>query len=345
MVRLLHLYCRKSGLCFALKEPMSLNLPIELTRFNSHHFRHSADYRIDIVGSHILHLVPLKKSDVSVKLGILGLIHGNEIIGLSIINQIIDEILTHVLPVNIEIYFGLGNIPAAQANKRFLETDLNRAFGMNSDLNQETRRAQELQASLLNHCDYLIDLHQTNAPALSPFFIFQSSPIVDWDWISHINPGWPVITQAEPIGLMQGLTTDEYFLKLGKFGVTLEMGQVGNELVNFELGVQTCRRAILHLNEGKPCLKSAISQKSLLLLDYVYQAKSLNCRLYEGFSNLVAVTKGQLLGECETGAILAQQNGRLLFPKYTPVTAVGQELFYICSELNTHLDNPTEAHL
>jgi hypothetical protein len=86
---------------------------------------------------------------------VVGCVHGNEVIGEKVINH-----LKRLKPEKGTLELVIANEEAAQQNKRFIDTDLNRAFPGNTYGNKEQRLAVMLRGAL-SHCDYIIDIHST----------------------------------------------------------------------------------------------------------------------------------------------------------------------------------------
>lgn len=303
-------------------------LDFELQRFKAFCGQTSRFYEIAEVGPEILKVSPRQQGSSGLTLGFLGVVHGNEVLGLPVLNQILQNLLSGPCRGSLEFYFAIGNLPAARLNRRFVEVDLNRSFGRNSHEFLETRRALELQELMLKPCDYVLDFHQTVCPTKNPFFILEYSQGKTLDFVQQINPGWPTVLQFEAIGDESGLSSDEYLLRQGKVGVALELGQMGSTDYLID-GISTGLRAIDVL-EGLG-RKSSISNPMLQIADR-FRAPTLDSRLLPGFENFNAVRLGQQIGLCSLGPLIAPQSGMILFPKYSPVQEIGQELYYLCTE-------------
>lgn len=75
-------------------------------------------------------------------------IHGNETAPIEILNSIINDVLSGTLALTCRILVVLGNIPAMQSGKRFVDYDMNRLFdGAHAKQpdSSEARRAEELE--------------------------------------------------------------------------------------------------------------------------------------------------------------------------------------------------------
>lgn len=269
------------------------------------------------------------------RLGILGLIHGNEVAGLSVINEFLEQILKGDLKLETELLVGLGNRPAALANQRFLQKDLNRCFGLNDSTLWEEQRAREIEKSMLDHCDFLIDLHQTNHPTKSPFYIFQYTSGRCLSFMNLINEKVPVILQFDQIGDQSGLTTDEYIRSRGGFGTTLELGAFGFSSEQTQLGLQACRSAVSLMRSMDPILEKTESglwrvAYPLLRMEGRHRIEENGTGLHPGWENLSPVKRGQIVGTSPKGLIHSEHSGLMLFPKYTGSLEAGQSLYHIC---------------
>jgi succinylglutamate desuccinylase len=299
-----------------------VNLEQELKLFSDFAGQETECLKISSPGSSILHLQTKSfyKSDET--LGFLALVHGNEYLGLPILNSLINSLLLGELELNCDVYIALGNIPAALANQRFIEEDLNRCFGKHESQTQESKRARELESLMLRHCDRLIDIHQTISSAENPFFIFQYSSERCLSEIQKLNPGIPVILQEEQIGENTGLSTDEYVRSLGKFGTALELGQLGSS-DHFNLGLGICKRALQSVSSND-------LNYPVLRLSGSYKVKNASYRLDPGWKNLKSFTSGERLGSSDEGVLRAPVTGFMLFPRYRTLSE-GEDLFYYCT--------------
>lgn len=308
-----------------------VELQKELNRFRNILSIPSAYFTLNQCGEDIYHLVPHQVGSAK-KMGFMALVHGNEYLGLPILNQLFEDLLSGKTKADCEIYFGLGNVPASFSGTRFVEEDLNRAFGLEALHNRESLRARELEQKMLNHCDYLIDLHQTVGPSRQPFFIFQYASHQCLHNIHLLNPGIPTILQFEQIGTDTGLSSDEYMRKIGKFGVALELGQKGTNHY-FDLGLSICRKA-LELVSYRPQRSVSELQFSfpLLQMNGRYHVEDDSSQLNPGWENFSEILQGEKMGRNGSGDIHAPASGFMLFPRYRPVSA-GQELYYFCTPL------------
>lgn len=315
---------------------MEFDLQGELKIFESHQQRSSSTHEILQVGPSILKLAPRNSASVKgPRIGFLALVHGDEILGLPVLNQLIRQILNQDIITNSEIYFALGNIPAAMSGKRFLEEDLNRSFGLSSEGSIESRRARELEKLMLNHCDYLIDIHQTAEDTLNAFFIFQYSSSRCLNFINEINPGIPTIVQLDTIGGNTGLASDEYVRSRGGFGTTIEAGRIGYSREYFDLCFSACRKTLQTLQRPSSFLERPEGLTSftglLFQISSRFQVSDLRMQLKPGWKNLASIKSGEVVGVCGNEEIYSPASGYILFPKYQAADRIGQSLFFICT--------------
>lgn len=305
----------------------------EISRFLSFSGFQNEAVSIETVGSHILKLTP-KHLKSSMTLGFLALVHGNETIGLPILNNLLQSLVTGEIQIDYQVYFGLGNITAAHKDVRFVEEDLNRCFGLLNSNTLESARAREVETLMLNHCDYIIDLHQTQRAALKPFFIFQYSSPRCLTILEKMNPGIPTVLQTDPIGENTGLSTDEYIRARGGFGTALELGEKG-DFQHQALGLEICKNAMivlepLHLTSHH--LQNEALKLPLFQLSGKMKALGSSDQLDLSWKNFGEFKAGQEMGTRGSGVIQAPEDGFLLFPRFSNVKA-GDALFHYCTPI------------
>ncbi len=313
-------------------------LDYEVSKFRSYSGAHSAYGEMQMVGPDILKFVPKKKSNKNLKLGFLALVHGNEVLGLPIMNTLIQALLDGFISAEYEVLLGLGNLPAAYKNKRFVQKDLNRCFGLQGTSTVEDARAREIEKYMLNEVDYLIDLHQTVETSPNPFFIFQYASQNCFTHLSLMNSKFPAVIQFEAIGDDAGLSADEYLRSLGRFGVTFELGKIGFEDDKFHAGATACWLFIEKLNEFESYAQIAelpanrINFPMLQIVDR-FVAPDDDSLLNFNLTNFANIEKNQVLGFSKSGSILSPNKGVILFPKLNQAAKKGQTLFFVCRPL------------
>lgn len=315
----------------------SFDLHDGLSRFRAFAGTSTAFGRVESLAFDIVRFVPAEPTRL--RIGFLALVHGNEIIGLPILNSLLEDLLSGRLKTKHEIYFGLGNLPAAHAQKRFLERDLNRCFGQTAADTPEARRARELEEFVLNRVDYLIDLHQTVHASQQPFFIFQYSSPNCFRHLSLMNRELMTILQFDAIGEGQSLSTDEYLRGRGRFGVALELGQKGWSKELFDLGRATCARFLANVASFASFADAENIATKRPATPFFEIADRLNASADDSaldphWSNFAKFEEGQVLGRVGDEALIADQSGFMLFPKPGQSVDRGTTMFHICRPLN-----------
>lgn len=320
----------------------AMNLKLEIDKFNAYAGGSYPGHDVTVLGTQVFKLSPKASGKKSApRISLMGLVHGNEPLGLLVLNQILADLRSGVIESDKEMFFVLGNVPAALAGQRYLETDLNRSFGKSFRSSWEEHRAAELETLVLDQCDFLIDLHQTATPTQNPFFIFQYLRPQFLSYVRQINPGLPTVLQREAIGTGTGLTSDEYLVQRGGFGTTVELGQIGFEHQHFNLGYQICRRALIDLGD-ETALNEGFDFPVLEISDRFVVTEN-NSRLHEGWCNFKKVNRGDEIGSSDQGPLRSPYSGLMLFPKYTPAQ-IGQELFYLCRHFEAEESSCLSAH-
>lgn len=122
-----------------------------------------------------------------IRIAIVGGTHGNERGGIHVVEEMRRRPQDWLFP-GLEIATFLGNPAAIEANRRYVEKDLNRCFGpellreLGSDATLEERRAREIRDQLVpggEPFDLLIDLHNTTG-AMGISWILTSGKA--WPW-------------------------------------------------------------------------------------------------------------------------------------------------------------------
>jgi len=173
-------------------------------------------------------------------------IHGDEICGLSAVNELIEEeFFQKSLDFeNERVTIILGNPSAVKCNKRFLDINLNRIFTeqflqnkMKTDFiaNElyEVTRLEEI-ANEIEQCDEYLDLHSTSAPSF-PFAIV--TPEIKSEIIAKSFPVKFILHNI--VNVIVG-TTLEHAHNNGKVGICVECGQ-HNERTSVEVAKKTIK--------------------------------------------------------------------------------------------------------
>jgi len=261
----------------------------------------------------IIQLVGEKKGPTSI---VLAGVHGNEKCGV--------EAFKNVLPsLKIEsgkVLFIYGNPRAIESNQRFTEANLNRMFKDDNLLSEKEKNSYEYKRvqflkTYLNQADALLDIHASNTLDSNPFIICEPNAkgIVKYLPIDRVVSGFDKI---EPGG------TDYYMNNLGKIGICVECGYLGNPK-----SVRIAEESIFSFLMARGHITNDITPKkqSHMHMYNLYLTKTNNFILSKLFDDFENISKGQILGVDGTTEIRAEKDGIILFARNRNKT--GDEAF------------------
>jgi succinylglutamate desuccinylase len=261
--------------------------------------------------------------------------HGNEVGGIDVLLECLRLLKQGLIQPRYPLGFVLGNIEAARANRRFVEKDLNRAFGVAANAKGEEQRARELEP-LLERTQLFLDFHQTIEPTRQPFFIFPYNPRC-YTFACALHDSIPIVTHWGGSFSKDGMCTDEYVNYRGGTGITLELGQKGFDPYHTGVGLQVALAAIQY---GKWQCQGQTETHPPHVNTELYTWKAVipfeeGMRLHEGLVNFQALKAGEELGRSGVHPLKAPADGWLLFPKYPrdPMAAPPKELYRILKRI------------
>jgi succinylglutamate desuccinylase len=264
-----------------------------------------------------------KNSAKAYPLTIFGLIHGVEVAGIAVLNEVLSMLQTGTVQLKSPICVALGNPWAAHVEKRFVERDLNRSFAsIGARQKREEMRAEQLE-KILDQTAYFLDLHQTKEHSPEPFFIFPYSA-AGFALARRIAPIAPIITRKEGAYSKEGMCSDEYVNSKGGIGITLELGQNGFTPMAIGVGVAACIRAIEFNNlnhlDGKSLEQDPVWGGHFghvytwaAVMDY---PESGEVNLRPELVNFMKVKQGEILGSHDGRNIICPADGWMLFPQH-----------------------------
>lgn len=263
-------------------------------------------------------------------------VHGNEVGSLPALLELA-QTWSQSPPKDARVTLILGNPEAVRRGARFLEEDLNRAFGRAADAvlsSAEAKRARALEP-LLAQAQLHLDFHQTLQPCAEPFYTF-SAHRESLLWARALGGARLLATRMDGAAFSRsGQCADEYSRSLGIPAVTLELGQAGVREDANEVTRAVSLRALRLLARNGQALPLPPPQdavRRMRLLDAFILASSVpfaaaGDALRPGLKNWEAVRKGEDMGNRENGVPLrAEIDGRILFPKYPARGADGRAL-------------------
>ncbi len=255
-----------------------------------------------------------KKYDVFVS----GLIHGNEVGGLGVINSFLGVLLKNKIDLKTKILFHLGNIEAAKKEQRFLERDLNRSF-LNSECSKLEEKIARKIEKLVLQCSYNLDLHQTNSDSQTPFFVY-SFTNASFAWSKYLDSKIPSLTSTTERH-KDGSTLDFFCRKNNIPSCTLELGQVGFHNNQIAFGVSVLQKLIdLKIEMATPDFHNMYK-----VVETLYWNTD-RLILKDGFVNFSLIQKGEVLGHKAGITVVSPHTGALLFPKYGKIAEKTKEV-------------------
>lgn len=172
----------------------------------------------------------LTTENKKINLLVMGITHGNEVIGLEIIDLLLTDIKNNN-DLGLGMAFVLNNIPASLKNKRCLEKDLNRCFISNNKKTIEEKRAIEIEKIILNlkekyQLQMILDLHQTSEPTKDVFWIMTEDEKLIC-YAHTMKPDFPIVTFPNSGFSKEGQTLTEFAKSHSIPAFVIEIGQSG----------------------------------------------------------------------------------------------------------------------
>jgi len=167
------------------------------------------------------------------KLAIIGGTHGNEPVGIKVIEALQDN---NKITYKNEFKTFLGNPKAYEIGKRYVDSDLNRAFGKTgTSKGYETERSAELTKEISGNFNFIFDLHTTTANMGLTVILthLDDASLKSACYLKKLNPELKII-----VSVRAGMECP-YTSHMASSGLTIEVGPVANNVVNSELVLAT----------------------------------------------------------------------------------------------------------
>jgi len=259
-------------------------------------------------------------NDNSVDYLICGLTHGNEVIGLQIINILIEKFLKQKTSFT-KVAVSLNNVEAYLLNKRYCDQDLNRSFlhSKNENNNYEIRRAKEIEILVKKiNPSVIIDLHQTIEPTHSSFFVIpESLNLVSW--CCYLNKEWPIFCFDAHGFSSEGRTLLEFAMSQNILCLVIEVSQNGFNLTKSLEIVSVLENKLLQYRFNDIHLSSEKHKKEYYLIKQTLTKpvdSNSSFKMSKKYINLDQVQKGECIAANNDGdRIISLQQGLILFPK------------------------------
>ena len=252
---------------------------------------------------------------------IIGAMHGNERIGVDVINMLKNECTPETIHGTLTLI--LGNPRAYEKNIRFIDEDLNRLFGENSKSteNQETyeqQRAFELKPFLEN-ANYLLDIHATIKPSIP--FVFCENDEAHIELASLCNPEF-IVSIGENFRLPELISsTDNFVDSHGGIGITYESGWhkdplAANEILKIakkflkkiKCGFAEESAEALYTNNG-------IRQSRQLEINEKITAKTDTFEFIDGIKTFFHIKNGGIIATDGGKNVTIEHDQFIIFPK------------------------------
>jgi len=149
-------------------------------------------------------------------IAIIGTVHGDEVIG----KKIIDQLKTLKIKKGTLITI-IGNDKALKRKKRFIDQDLNRSFPGKKNGNHEEKLAYNIK-KIISKVDFLIDIHSTTTDVKSLAIITKFNKSI-LKLINYLNP--------KRVALMKNSFSKPSLTYYCKAGISLEYGKDKSKLV------------------------------------------------------------------------------------------------------------------
>lgn len=267
-------------------------------------------------------VVKMKNESIYADVDVLfcALTHGNEVIGLQIVNFILNDIVEGKLKVSCRIGFMLNNVSAYNQNKRFCSQDLNRSFMSNTKIekNNELNRAQDIQNLILRiKPKVIVDLHQTIEPTHSSFFVIPES--LELISLCHsVNPLWPILCFDSQGFSSEGRTLLEFAFHFQIKCIVIEVSQNGFDQVKATELSKLMQRKLIQNSIHLTTSQSKQHQSYYLIMQKLVKnaMQNVQYKMKRKFINLDKVEKGECIAESNLGdKIISCHSGVILFPK------------------------------
>ncbi len=303
-----------------------------------------AGFAVDGPLAGVLRLVPPQASAREVLLSVG--VHGDETAPIALLAALLQELAAAPARLTCSLLMVVGNLPALAANKRFIESDLNRLF--RTDL--VPQGAEATRANLL--CQLArgffkaaggdrihLDLHSTIRPSIYPYFAV--IPHASESFLARSMSAWAALggMQAVVFSTLAAATFSAFTGRIcGAASATLELGTRARPDVNAsetEPFVRL-REALAQLLSGREPGATALPRLKSYMAVREIPRRSEHFEL--GFAtdtpNFHRFHKGAKIAQDGETIYLAEADGeRILFPNQD--VALGQRAGVVLRELPT----------
>lgn len=257
-----------------------------------------------------------------IPLTIMGLVHGNEVASLRVLNELLLSLKAEVIQLPFMVGVVLGNVEAAKKNVRFIERDLNRCFqkDRSSEVEQteeklEEKRAREIE-KILQKSAHLIDLHQTQTPSLRSFFVLHYTQKA-YEYIRSIDPTRAIVCFPDGMKRKVDLTATIYAQHWGGVAATLELGEMGFHPGQVADGLRVIHNLLRRLTQSTFSSYDIPEKEGELFVvtERIVVPEGEEGVLLFDFANFTEVKKGQIFARIGDKEVSAKEDGVIIFGK------------------------------
>ena len=233
-------------------------------------------------------------------LGIVGAVHGDEIAGAELVNAYAERPSPD--PCAWSLRFAVGNPRALAAKRRYIDSDLNRAFGAEVPaIGHEAERAATLKG-VFEGTQVLLDVHQTHCE--TPALIVTKDTPTHLAFARALGVRIAVVDAQKVYG--PTMLSDWVDAK-GGLGVTLESGQVGSDHAK-DAAAQVIRRLVARDWDPGPSIR-------VYAVRAVMRAPWAQLNFKRRLANTSPVRSGEVLAEQGGLMLRAPADGAVLLPQ------------------------------
>lgn len=278
------------------------------------------------------HTLPANADNLLLSAGV----HGNETAPIEVLAGIVNDLLAGHLPLRSRVLVVLGNIPAMQSGKRFIDYDMNRLFnGQHANQPQaaEAARAATLELAVQRFFDGAdgprrhYDLHTAirgsvfERFAIYPYLHGRPHNREQLMWLAGADIG-TVLLHSQPAATYSYFTShhcqaDAFTLELGK---ARPFGQ--NDLSRFAGIDQALRQLVSGEKPATPAYDASRVQLFRASYDLIKLSGDFVMHLADDVENFTALPDGMVIAEDGGTRYLAKGGQeRILFPN--PKVSIG----------------------
>lgn len=261
-----------------------------------------------VINSEGFRLVSFDSGKPGLTVCISGGVHGNETCGVKAITRLEAKLLSEEKLLSGRVLTLIANQEAIRLKKRFVDFDLNRAFGNPNAIGHEFNLAKNIIPHLQG-IDYLLDLHSTSAPT-KPF----CAGILTKDHLEVFKmTGIDIYTHGWELHRGYSMLIDEVN-RVGGIGVIAECGETDDEITNY-VAYQTAINLLENLNLFSTSeFQLNTKNHTILKIKHIVKAKSDNFFFVRDFKNLEQVNKNEVIAYDEQESISYNRQFLIVMP-------------------------------